>query len=212
MQAGQIKINSWLSPVYLLGVCFCNFLLMIFRFPVTNFLPKFLQILFFNKCCLVFPRILESLAQLSNLLGLPNSVETVVIALYFQHHPAWIYFKITDRNTRIIFKICSKLTGKTLKHQWCCSGVFAFNLEQVSRIVLAFNLLKLNKQRPTRLLQDLTNHLDYVMLYLKKKPFLRLTGFSFLLFSSGLPLVITAITAGVATDSLGPKTDDDIQL
>ena len=50
------------------------------------------------------------------------------------------------------------------------------------------------------------------MLYLKKKPFLRLNGFPFLLFSSGLPLVITAITAGVATDYLGPKTDDDIQL
>ena len=46
----------------------------------------------------------------------------------------------------------------------------------------------------------------------KKKLFVQLTGFSFLFFSSVLPLVITAITAGVATDYLGPKTDDDIQL
>ena len=105
-------------PNLVMKLCYrSESLLIIFRFPVTNFLPKFLQILFFNKYCLVFPRILESLAQLSNLFGLSNSVETVVIALYFQHHPAWIYFKITDRNTRIIFKICSKLTGKTLKHQ-----------------------------------------------------------------------------------------------
>ena len=42
--------------------------------------------------------------------------------------------------------------------------------------------------------------------------FLQLIGFRFLLFSSGVPLVITAITAGVATDYLGPKTEDDIQL
>ena len=50
------------------------------------------------------------------------------------------------------------------------------------------------------------------MSHLKEKFFLRLTGVRFLLFSSGLPLVITAITAGVATDHLGPKAEDDIQL
>ena len=40
-----------------------------------------------------------------------------------------------------------------------------------------------------------------------------LAGFYCLVFlSPGVPLVITAITAGVATDYLGPKTEDDIQL
>ena len=58
---------------------------------------------------------------------------------------AGIYlFKVNNRNTRIMFEICSKLTIKILE-RLRRSGVFIVNLEQISHIILFFLLLTLNK-------------------------------------------------------------------
>ena len=49
-------------------------------------------------------------------------------------------------HTRIVQKICSKLTIKAPElHQWSCSDVFIVNFEQISHIVFVFPLLSLNK-------------------------------------------------------------------
>ena len=60
---------------------------------------------------------------------------------------AGIYlFKVNNRSTRTMCEICSKLTLKTPERRhWRRSGVFIFNFEQISLIVLVFLLLTLNK-------------------------------------------------------------------
>ena len=58
-------------------------------------------------------------------------------------NPVSIYlFKVSNRNTRTMCKICSKLTIKTPEqcHQYR-SGVFDVNFEQTSHIVLVILLL-----------------------------------------------------------------------
>ena len=60
-------------------------------------------------------------------------------------------FKVNSGNTRTIREICSKLTITTPKHrQWCRSGIFIVNIEQISYIFKVFPLLGLNKQMPAR--------------------------------------------------------------
>ena len=84
------------------------------------------------------------------LFRLPNNIKTVVVVSFFQHHPAGRFlFKVTNGNNRTTWKICSELTLKTgERHQWCRSAVVVFNFEQISHIVLVFQLLTLNKQMP----------------------------------------------------------------
>ena len=53
------------------------------------------------------------------------------------------FFKVNNRNTRTMCKICSQLTIKTAKRRH--SGVSTVNFEQISLIVLVFPLLTLNK-------------------------------------------------------------------
>ena len=43
-------------------------------------------------------------------------------------------------------EICSKLTKKTERRQWRCSGVFIVNFGEISQVVLVFSLLNLSKQ------------------------------------------------------------------
>ena len=66
--------------------------------------------------------------------------------------PARSYmFKGNKRNTRTC-EICSKLTIKTPEwRQWRRSGVFIFNFEHISHLVLVFLLLTLNMQLPAGL-------------------------------------------------------------
>ena len=65
----------------------------------------------------------------------------------FDISPAGIYlFKVSNRNTRPMSEICSKLTIKTPKRrQWRRFGAFIVNFEQIAHIVLVFRLLTLNK-------------------------------------------------------------------
>ena len=54
-------------------------------------------------------------------------------------------FKITNRNNRKRYEICSKFTIKTPeRRQWCRSGVFIVNFKHISYPVLVFLLLTLN--------------------------------------------------------------------
>ena len=58
-------------------------------------------------------------------------------------NPAGFYmFKGSNRNTRAICEICSKLTIKTQGRR---SGAFIVHFEQISHIVLMFPLLTLKK-------------------------------------------------------------------
>ena len=61
-------------------------------------------------------------------------------------NPAGIYLlKVSNRNTRTICKICSKLLVKTPeRRQWGRSGVFIVNFKHISHFVLVFLLLTLN--------------------------------------------------------------------
>ena len=60
-------------------------------------------------------------------------------------------FKVKKENTKTMCKICSKLPIKTpATLHWLRSRVFIVNFEQISNIVLVFQLLTLSKRRPTR--------------------------------------------------------------
>ena len=77
-------------------------------------------------------------------------LETVemMYALYSAKNcPAGIYlFKISNRNTGTMCKICLKLTIKTAeRRQWRRSAVFIVNFKQIYHIVPVFLLLTLNK-------------------------------------------------------------------
>ena len=55
-------------------------------------------------------------------------------------------FKVNTRNTRILCKICSKLTIKTPERRVCCrSAVFIVNFEHISHLFLLFLLLTLSR-------------------------------------------------------------------
>ena len=58
-------------------------------------------------------------------------------------YPANIYlFKYTDRNTRKLFKICSKSTLKSQERRQCHhSVVFIANFEHISNLFVVFLLL-----------------------------------------------------------------------
>ena len=60
---------------------------------------------------------------------------------------AGIYlFNVNNRNTRTIYKICSKLTVETPEQcHWCCSGVFIANFQYTSHIALVFSFFTLNR-------------------------------------------------------------------
>ena len=54
-------------------------------------------------------------------------------------------FKVNIRNTRERYERCSKVTINTPKQgQWCRSGVFIFNFDHISHLVLVFLLLDLS--------------------------------------------------------------------
>ena len=78
-----------------------------------------------------------------------NGASVIILAIvpYTEFlYPAGIYLlKVNIRNTRIRCEICSKLTIKTPKwRQWHCSGVFIFNFEHISHLVVVFLLLNYN--------------------------------------------------------------------
>ena len=68
----------------------------------------------------------------------------------FNLNPAAIYmFKVSNRNTRTRFKLCSKLTTKTLVwYHWHRSGVFIVNSKHISHLALLFLFLTLNSYIP----------------------------------------------------------------
>ena len=49
------------------------------------------------------------------------------------------------RNSRERYEICSKLTIKTERCKWRCSGVLIINFDHISHLVLLFLLLTLNQ-------------------------------------------------------------------
>ena len=60
-------------------------------------------------------------------------------------------FNVNNMNTRTRCKICSKLTIKTPERRhWRRSGVFIFNFERISHIILVFLLLTLSRYMPAR--------------------------------------------------------------
>ena len=61
--------------------------------------------------------------------------------------PAGNYmFKVNNRNTRTRCEICSKLTKNISKRRhWRRSGMFNFNFEHISQLVLMFLLLTLSR-------------------------------------------------------------------
>ena len=65
----------------------------------------------------------------------------------FRFYPAGIdLFKMNNRNTRVMYKICSELTKKIPEQcQWGRSRVFIVKFEQILQINLVFPLLILNK-------------------------------------------------------------------
>ena len=70
--------------------------------------------------------------------------------LQFQHYNFYFIcvclFIAMNRNTRTLCKICSKLTIKTSeRRQWHSFHAFIINYEQISRNLLVFPLLNLNK-------------------------------------------------------------------
>ena len=67
--------------------------------------------------------------------------------------PVGIYLVIvSNKNSRTMCEICPKLTIKTPeRHQWHGLGVFIFNFEYISHLVLVFLLLTLNTQLPVGL-------------------------------------------------------------
>ena len=72
--------------------------------------------------------------------------------------------KVNNRNTRTRCEICSKLTIKTPeRRQWRRFGVFIFNLEHISHLVLMFLLLTLSRQMPTgESQQDFSEQIFYL--------------------------------------------------
>ena len=62
-------------------------------------------------------------------------------------YPTNIYlFNVNNRNTTKRFKICSKLTIKTLeRRQWRLCGVFIVNFKHISHLFLVFLMLTLSK-------------------------------------------------------------------
>ena len=55
-------------------------------------------------------------------------------------------FKVNNRNTRISWEICSKLTMKTPERlHWRRSSVFIINFEHISHLALVFLLLTLSR-------------------------------------------------------------------
>ena len=58
-------------------------------------------------------------------------------------------FKVNG-NTRATCEICLKLTKAPERRHLCRSGVFIVNFKQISRIVILFPLLTLNKQTLAR--------------------------------------------------------------
>ena len=76
--------------------------------------------------------------------------ETIFVLNPKDTKPVNIYFlKVNNGNTRTMCDISSNLTIKTPeRHQWHSSGVFGVNFERISRIVLVFSLLTLNKYTP----------------------------------------------------------------
>ena len=55
-------------------------------------------------------------------------------------------FNVNNRNTTKMFKICSKLTIKTLeRRQWRRCGVFIVNFKHISHLFLVFLMLTLSK-------------------------------------------------------------------
>ena len=55
---------------------------------------------------------------------------------------------VNYRNTRTRREICWKLTLKIPERHWRCFGIFIFNFEHISHLILVFLLLTLNMQLP----------------------------------------------------------------
>ena len=53
-------------------------------------------------------------------------------------------FKVNNKNTRTKCEICPKLTIKTERSHWHCSGVFVVNFGHISHYALVFLLLILS--------------------------------------------------------------------
>ena len=61
-------------------------------------------------------------------------------------NPAGNYmFKVNNRNTRTRCEICSELTIKIPERRQWRSGIFIFNFEHISHLVLVFLLLTLSR-------------------------------------------------------------------
>ena len=73
---------------------------------------------------------------------------TLTFSLFLWNPPPGIHlFKFNNESSRIMYEICSKLAIKTPeRHHWFRFGVFVVNFEQISRFMLMFSFLNLNKQ------------------------------------------------------------------
>ena len=76
-----------------------------------------------------------------------NSFNTIKRTFYFIIFPAGNYmFKVTSKNNRTRYEICSKLTIKIPeRRQWRRSRVFIVNFEHTLHFVLVFLLLILSR-------------------------------------------------------------------
>ena len=79
--------------------------------------------------------------------GIPKASETPTPAAYrgLKYYLAENYmFKVHNRNTRTSCDICSTKTPEQRHWRLCLSGVFIFNFEHISYLVLLLLLLTLS--------------------------------------------------------------------
>ena len=85
---------------------------------------------------------IRDLVDNGNIKSDDNGKVKAVAKVFLQTSPAGNYlFKVNHRNTRTRCEICSKLKIKTPER----SGVFIFNFEHISHLVLVFLWLTLNR-------------------------------------------------------------------
>ena len=77
---------------------------------------------------------------------MPVRKETEAFFQYISQSSIICSTEVNNRNTRIRREICSKLIIKTPERRhWCRSGVFIFNFEYISHLVLVFHMLTLER-------------------------------------------------------------------
>ena len=138
------KVPAWIHLRQIKHIAHCNFSVSLlntnsFYHDLGNMWSILKAIRKFNSCCLVFAYLKESDKKLLHII--------VFISIFICLHPVGIHLlKVNNENPKIMHKICSKLTIKTIKPgQWRFSGIFIVYFEYISCIVFVFPFRNLKK-------------------------------------------------------------------